>query len=191
MYAMAGHASRRWRRTLGSARTARDGQSLVAAVHRRIARRPVEAASSGRVRRRRIVFMATFASAAQGTVRTSTRLRCMRIIGTRLCLLIAGAALVAGPTFAQTPNPTAPVDSVPREATPGAESTAPAQNLSKKLNQSNGIIHPKEVDPAIRKRRPTCKIRTSSLRQGLRAALPRRSRNKRPSLAQGRAIGDN
>ena len=78
----------------------------------------------------------------------------MRIIGTRLCLLIAGAALVAGPTFAETPNPTAPVDSVPREATPGAESTAPAQNLSKKLSQSNGIIHPKEVDPAIEKGAP-------------------------------------
>jgi hypothetical protein len=45
--------------------------------------------------------------------------------------------------FAQAANP---------ETTPGhAEPTAPAQNLSKKLNQSNGVIHPKEVDPAIEK----------------------------------------
>jgi hypothetical protein len=29
-----------------------------------------------------------------------------------------------------------------------------AQNLSKKLNQSNGVIHPKEVDPAIEKSVP-------------------------------------
>jgi hypothetical protein len=78
----------------------------------------------------------------------------MRIIGTRLCLLAAGAALVADAAFAQAPNPTAPLDSAPREATPGAEPTAPAQDLSKKLNQSNGVIHPKEVDPAIEKAAP-------------------------------------
>jgi hypothetical protein len=78
----------------------------------------------------------------------------MRIIGSRLCLLVAGINLVAGPAFAQAPNPTAPPDSVPREATPGAEPTAPAQDLSKKLNQSNGVIHPKEVDPAIEKAAP-------------------------------------
>jgi hypothetical protein len=40
-------------------------------------------------------------------------------------------------------------------ATPGdAKPTPPAQNLSKKLNQSNGVIHPKEVDPAIEKPAP-------------------------------------
>ena len=101
-----------------------------------------------------IAFEATFAIPRQGTVRTSTRLSSMRIIGSRLCLLVAGAALVAGPAFAQAPNPAAPLDSAPRETTPGAEPTAPAQDLSKKLNQSNGVIHPKEVDPAIEKGAP-------------------------------------
>ena len=38
--------------------------------------------------------------AAQGTVRTPTRLSNMRIIGTRLSLLVAGVALVAGPALA-------------------------------------------------------------------------------------------
>ena len=79
-------------------------------------------------------------------------------IGSRLCLLVAGVTLVAGSAFAQAPNPTptpaAPLDSVPGETTPGAQPTAPAQNLSEKLNQSNGVIHPKEVDPAIEKPAP-------------------------------------
>jgi hypothetical protein len=73
----------------------------------------------------------------------------MRIFGTRLCLLVAAATFVAGPAFAQPPDPAAPLDS-----TPGTDSTAPAQDLSKKLNQSNGVIHPKEVDPAIEKGAP-------------------------------------
>jgi hypothetical protein len=84
----------------------------------------------------------------------SARLSSMRIIGSRLCLLVVGATLVAGPAFAQAPKPTAPLDSAPRETTQGAEPTAPAQDLSKKLNQSNGVIHPKEVDPAIEKGAP-------------------------------------
>jgi hypothetical protein len=84
-----------------------------------------------------------------GTVRTSKRLRRMRIIGTLLCLLVAGATLIVGTAFAQAPNPAVPPDS-----TLGANSTAPAQDLSKKLNQSNGVIHPKEVDPAIEKGAP-------------------------------------
>jgi hypothetical protein len=67
----------------------------------------------------------------------------MTVIDSRPCLLVAVATLVAGSAFAQAANP---------ETTPGhAEPTAPAQNLSKKLNQSNGVIHPKEVDPAIEK----------------------------------------
>ena len=78
----------------------------------------------------------------------------MRPISSRLCLLVAGVAFVAGPSFAQTPNqtppPAAPLDSVQSETKPGA----PAQNLSEKLNQSNGVIHPKEVDPAIEKAAP-------------------------------------
>jgi hypothetical protein len=67
----------------------------------------------------------------------------MIAIGSRLCLLIAGFTLVGGAASAQAPNP---------EGTPG--DAAPAQNLSKKLNQSNGVIHPKEVDPAIEKPLP-------------------------------------
>ena len=78
----------------------------------------------------------------------------MRPISSRLCLTVAGVALVAGSAFAQAsnppPTPTAPVDSVQSETKPGA----PAQNLSEKLNQSNGVIHPKEVDPAIEKPAP-------------------------------------
>jgi hypothetical protein len=77
----------------------------------------------------------------------------MRIIGSRLCLLVAGLTLVAGAAFAQAPN-SAPNPTAPLDSTPGAKPTAPAQNLSKELNQSNGIIHPKEVDPAIEKAVP-------------------------------------
>jgi len=72
----------------------------------------------------------------------------MRIINSRLCLIVAGLTLVAGAAFAQATSP------APNETTPGANSTAPTQNLSKELNQSNGVIHPKEVDPAIQKRAP-------------------------------------
>jgi hypothetical protein len=77
----------------------------------------------------------------------------MRPISSRLCLLVAGVALVACSSFAQAANPTpppAPLDSVQSETKPGA----PAQNLSEKLNQSNGVIHPKDVDPAIEKPAP-------------------------------------
>jgi hypothetical protein len=81
----------------------------------------------------------------------------MMAIDSRLRLLI-GVTLVASSAFAQTPNPastpTAPVDSVPGQIAPGADPTAPARNLSEKLNQSNGVIHPKEVDPAIEKPAP-------------------------------------
>ncbi len=82
----------------------------------------------------------------------------MRIIGSRLRLLVAGVTLVAGSAFAQAPNPAptpkSPRDSVPGETTPGAKATAPAQNLSENLSQSNGVIHPKEVDPAVEKPAP-------------------------------------
>jgi hypothetical protein len=71
----------------------------------------------------------------------------MRIIGSRLCLLAVGVTL-AGPALAQSPSP------APGETTPQATPAAPAQNLSDKLNQSNGVIHPKEVDPAIEKPAP-------------------------------------
>ena len=82
----------------------------------------------------------------------------MTAIGSRLRLLVAGVTLAAGSAFAQAPNaapiPGAPPDSVPGEITPGAKPTGPAQNPSEKLNESNGVIHPKEVDPAIEKPAP-------------------------------------
>ena len=74
----------------------------------------------------------------------------MMAIDSRLTLLIASVTLT-GSAFAQTSNPTPspkPPDSVPGQIALSANPTAPAQNLSEKLNQSNGVIHPKEVDPA-------------------------------------------
>ncbi len=55
--------------------------------------------------------------------------------------LTVGVLLSTGCAFAQTPTPTG-------TATPSG------QNLSEKLNQSNGVIQPKEVDPAIEKPAP-------------------------------------
>jgi hypothetical protein len=70
----------------------------------------------------------------------------MTDIGSRLCLFVLGVTLIAGSAVAQasnqTPTPAVPVDST----TPDANQTAPAQ--------SNGVIHPKEVDPAIEKPPP-------------------------------------
>jgi hypothetical protein len=74
----------------------------------------------------------------------------MRFIGPRLCIIVAGVAFVGGAAFAQATSP-APA---PNESAPGANPRAPAQNLSKELNQSNGVIHPKEVDPGIQKPSP-------------------------------------
>jgi hypothetical protein len=70
----------------------------------------------------------------------------MRIINSRLCMLVAGATLVAGAAFAQATSP-APNNTVP-------DANPPAQNLSKELSRSNGVIHPKDVDPAIQKAAP-------------------------------------
>jgi hypothetical protein len=75
----------------------------------------------------------------------------MHIIGSRLCLLVAGFTLAASAAFAQATSP------APNEMTPGAKPTAPTQNLSKELNQTNGVIHPKEVDPAIEKPTPNAR----------------------------------
>ncbi len=75
----------------------------------------------------------------------------MRIILSRLCLIVAGVTLVGGAAFAQATSP------APSEITPGAKSTAPAEDLSKELSQSNGVIHPKEVDPAIEKPAPNAR----------------------------------
>jgi hypothetical protein len=68
----------------------------------------------------------------------------MRNIKARLCMAVAGATFVASSGFAQT---TTPKDTIP-------DANPPAQNLSKELSQSNGIIHPKDVDPAIQKPAP-------------------------------------
>jgi hypothetical protein len=66
----------------------------------------------------------------------------MRI--TRLCLVVAGAVLIAGAAFAQSPSP----------ASPAVKPLRPGETLSKKLNETNGVIHPKEVDPGIQKPAP-------------------------------------
>ena len=71
----------------------------------------------------------------------------MTIIGSRLCLLAAGMTLVGGSAFAQSASP-APTPAAP------ADSNAPGKNLSEKLNRSNDVIHPKEVDPGIEKPAP-------------------------------------
>ena len=72
----------------------------------------------------------------------------MRIIDPKLWLLAAGVALVGHAAFAQAPSPTA------NERAPRAKPTAPGENLSKKLRETNGIIHPEEVDPGIQKPAP-------------------------------------
>ena len=61
-------------------------------------------------------------------------------------MIVAGTALMTGAAFAQATSP-ATKNTVP-------DANPPAQNLSKELNQSNGVIHPKEVDPAIQKPAP-------------------------------------
>ena len=68
-------------------------------------------------------------------------------IGSRLCLLVAGVTIVAGSVFAQAPGKPEPTPAAPLNSAPG-------ENLSEKLNRSNGVIHPKEVDPAIEKGAP-------------------------------------
>ena len=70
-------------------------------------------------------------------------------------LLIGGGMLVAGSALAQNPASTPPVpgDAVPGEFAADA-GPSPAQNLREKLNRSDGVINPKEVDPAIEKRAP-------------------------------------
>ena len=70
----------------------------------------------------------------------------MMAIGDRL---LAGVTLGVGSAFAQATSP------APKETVPDAN--PPAQNLSKELNQSNGVIHPKEVDPAIEKPAPNAR----------------------------------
>ena len=61
-------------------------------------------------------------------------------------MIVAGVTLIASAAFAQAASP-ATKNTVP-------DANPPAQNLSKELSQSNEIIHPKEVDPAIQKPAP-------------------------------------
>ena len=63
-------------------------------------------------------------------------------------MIVAGVTLIAGSAFAQATSP------APNETTPSANPAAPGQSLSKELNKSNGVIHPKEVDPGIQKPAP-------------------------------------
>ncbi len=72
----------------------------------------------------------------------------MRTICSRLCLLAAGVTLAASAAFAQATSPAS------NGTIPDANPKAPAESLSKELSQSNEIIHPKEVDPAIQKPAP-------------------------------------
>ena len=76
--------------------------------------------------------------------------------------LFRGAAIVtaawisfaAFPAMAQTQPSAPPLDSVPEKAAPGLVSTEQPKSLSEKLDQSNGVIKPKEVDPGIEKPAP-------------------------------------
>ena len=73
----------------------------------------------------------------------------MRTFNARLYTIAAGVTFTAGAAFAQATSP------APKETVPDAN--PPAQNLSKELNQSNGVLHPKEVDPAIEKPAPNAR----------------------------------
>ena len=64
----------------------------------------------------------------------------------RLSMIVAGATLFTGAAFAQATGQGSK-NTVP-------DANPPAESLSKELSQSNGIIHPKEVDPAIQKPAP-------------------------------------
>jgi hypothetical protein len=68
---------------------------------------------------------------------------------------ILGALLAAGPAFAaETSAPKPPASTVPEKIAPGGKPEGPAQNLSDKLNQSNGVIEPREVDSGMHKAPP-------------------------------------
>ena len=43
---------------------------------------------------------------------------------------------------------------MPEKIAPGAKPTEPAQNLREKLDPSNGVIRPREVDPAFERPAP-------------------------------------
>ena len=75
-----------------------------------------------------------------------------KTVSLRANAILASAylAIVALPAAAQTAQPTPPMDSVPEKVPPNSPPTQP-KSLSDKLDQSNGVIQPKEVDPGIEK----------------------------------------
>jgi hypothetical protein len=62
-------------------------------------------------------------------------------IGSRLCLLVAGVTIVAGSVFAQAPGKPEPTPAAPLNSAPG-------ENLSEKLNRSNGVIRKRWIRPS-------------------------------------------
>jgi hypothetical protein len=102
----------------------------------------------------------------------------MRTISSRLSLIIASAAVAAGPAFADTFGPASPPGAAAGETAP-AEPAAPGKSLSEKLNQSGGVIHPKEVDPAIEKPAPNAKDPNVIPPPGTSSGARRRSRSER------------
>ena len=72
-----------------------------------------------------------------------------------LCWAAVAALLATVPTCAQTAADKPPPTTIPEKIAPGAKPTEPTQNLSKQLNQSNGVIHPRDVDPAMNKGAPS------------------------------------
>ncbi len=79
---------------------------------------------------------------------------CLSIIGAVILLANSAAAQTTQSAPSAAPNGAPPVDSVPEKIAPGAKPAEPTENLTKKLEQSNGVIQPKEVDPAIEKPAP-------------------------------------
>ncbi len=67
----------------------------------------------------------------------------------RAVAVTAFAIVATGSVYAASTSDSAPsVDSVPEKTAPG---TKPNENLSQKLDQSNGVIQPQNVDPKMDK----------------------------------------
>jgi hypothetical protein len=74
---------------------------------------------------------------------------------TAIAVLVAFAAVLgARQAAAQATQPAPPIDSVPEKIAPSDAPTTQSKTLSDQLDQSNGVIRPKEVDPAIEKPAP-------------------------------------
>ena len=105
-------------------------------------------------------------------------------IGSRLCLLVAGVTIVAGSVFAQAPGKPEPTPAPPLNSAPG-------EDLSEKLNRSNGVIHPKEVDPTIEKPAPKTgdPERGAAARDFRRRSRARQNEGRFDDLRSGPAAG--